>query len=90
MGVAASSAIIAASRFTALISSRGQEARKSDLDNVVFTEEVLRTREELSEQIRALGELNKWPPVTVLTLDNRRLPRRPCNGRISAIWLRCD
>jgi len=32
---------------------------KSELDDVVFTEEVLRTREELSEQIRALDELKQ-------------------------------
>ncbi|MDP2401125.1 MAG: formate C-acetyltransferase, partial [Actinomycetota bacterium] len=38
---------------------RDKQREKSELDNVAFDEEVLRTREELSEQIRALEELRK-------------------------------
>ncbi|PIW48630.1 MAG: formate C-acetyltransferase [Zetaproteobacteria bacterium CG12_big_fil_rev_8_21_14_0_65_54_13] len=40
-----------------LITDKKRE--KSELDSVVFSEEVLRTREELSEQIRALDELKQ-------------------------------
>jgi len=36
-----------------------KKREKSELDHEMFSEEVLRTREELSEQIRALGELNE-------------------------------
>jgi len=34
-----------------------KQAEKAELDDAEFTEDVLRLREELSEQIRALGEL---------------------------------
>jgi len=40
-----------------LIADKKRE--KSELDDSVFSEEVLRSREELSEQIRALGELKE-------------------------------
>ena len=40
-----------------LITDKKRE--KTELDNVVFSEEILRTREELSEQIRALDELKQ-------------------------------
>ncbi|TLS73843.1 formate C-acetyltransferase [Mariprofundus erugo] len=40
-----------------LIADKRRE--KAELDDVVFSEEVLRTREELSEQIRALDELRQ-------------------------------
>jgi len=36
-----------------------KKREKAELDNVAFSEEVLRTREELSEQIRALEELRQ-------------------------------
>ena len=36
-----------------------KKREKSELDNVMFSEEVLRTREELSEQIKALEELRQ-------------------------------
>jgi len=38
---------------------RDKKREKSELDNMVFSEDVLRTREELSEQIRALEELKQ-------------------------------
>lgn len=38
---------------------KDKKREKSELDYVVFSEEVLRTREELSEQIRALDELKQ-------------------------------
>lgn len=38
---------------------RDKQREKSELDNAVFSEDVLRVREELSEQIRALTELKQ-------------------------------
>lgn len=38
---------------------KDKKREKAELDNVDFSEDVLRTREELSEQIKALGELKQ-------------------------------
>ena len=60
MGAAASSATTAGSRSTAWISSsRTSEREKRELDDRHSTEDIIRLREELAEQIRSLKELKE-------------------------------
>ena len=66
---------------------RDKQREFHELDHVVFTEEVIRLREELSEQFRALDELVQMAAKYGFDIARpARNPRsRPCNGPISAI-----
>ena len=61
---------------------RRQAADKAGLDGVPSTDDVIRDREELAEQVRALGELRRWPPPTATTS-----PGRPRTAREAVQWL---
>ena len=68
--------------------SSGSRKRRVALDSAMSTDEVIRDREELAEQIRALKELQKMAvSVRVRHLGPGEQPRRkPCSGCTSAIW----
>ena len=65
--------------------------RRKDLKNrehSPLTDELIRLREEMSEQIRALEELASWaPPTAATSLAPPQTPAKPCNGRTWATWL---
>jgi formate C-acetyltransferase len=64
-----------------------KQAEKAALDDAWSTDEIIRDREELSEQIRALAELKVMAASTASTFPARRpRPGRPCSGCTSAIW----
>ena len=51
-----------------------KEAQKGTLDNVVMSEEVIRQREELSDQIKSLNELKQMAGLTAaMRLAGRQL-----------------
>ena len=51
------------------------------------TDEMIRDREELAEQIRALKELKQMAASYGFDISVRRATRRrPCSGCTSAIW----
>ena len=58
---------------------------ENSLDGGMSTEDIIRDREELSEQIRALKELQKWPPPTGSTSPFQLVTRaRQSSGSTSA------
>ncbi len=63
-----------------------KRAERALLDARPSSEHVIRDREELAEQIRALGELTQMAAATAVTSHAPRPPRtRPCSGSTSAI-----
>lgn len=63
-----------------LIAEKKQD--KAQLDDVAFSDEVIRTREELSEQIRALADLKAM--AATYGFD---IARPACNAREAVQWL---
>ena len=69
-----------------LVARKKQE--KADLDLLHSTDEVIRDREELSEQIRALDELKQMASTYGFDISRsgRHGQARPCSGSISGTW----
>ena len=64
-----------------------KQEEKAALDLQWSTDDIIRDREELSEQLRALEELKEMAAKYGFDISGAgdRPPRKPCNGSISAI-----
>ena len=90
MAAAALSATTGASLSTecARLIEHKQEEKRS-LDSAMSTDEIIRDREELSEQIRALKELQQMATSYGFDISGPAAARgRRCSGSTSAIWQR--
>jgi formate C-acetyltransferase len=67
------------------------EQKKHDFDNCgdkTMTDDVIRLREELSEQYRALGQMKKMAASYGYDISGpAKMPGKQCSGSTSAIWL---
>ena len=66
-----------------------KQEEKHSLDSAMSTDEIIRDREELSEQIRALKELQQMAAGYGFDISVPAAPRaRRCSGSTSPIWRR--
>ena len=64
-----------------------KQEEKSELDSAMSTDEIIRDREELAEQIRALKELRANGVGYGFDISGpARTARKPCSGCTSATW----